>query len=395
MKLFKNLVDAVQDSLKQIMFEKKYSDKVLERVFKSNPQWGARDRKFIAEAVYDITRHFRYLSVIAGSERSLNMIFAAYLVEKGIALPDWPDFKSINTQLFTDVKKRITSAAIIQSYPDELWNYCEKELGTEKWNKEAIALNTEAKVVLRANTLKISKANLANKLKESGIETEDTSMAQDALQLSIRKNVFSSELFKEGFFEVQDAGSQLIAEFLNVEPGQKVIDACAGAGGKSLHLAALMKNKGKIIAMDVEEWKLENLKKRAKRAGAFNIEARLIDNNKTIKQLENSADRLLLDVPCSGTGVIKRNPDTKWKTTPEIIEKTKELQYKILSEYSTMLKSGGFLVYSTCSVLPSENEMQVKKFLETNSGMFSLIKDKTIYPSEGYDGFYMALLKKN
>lgn len=395
MKLFKNLVDAVQDSLKQIMFEKKYSDKVLERVFKSNPQWGARDRKFIAEAVYDITRHFRYLSVIAGSERSLNMIFAAYLVEKGIALPDWPDFKSINTQLFTDAKKRITSAAILQSYPDELWNYCEKELGAEKWKKEATALNSEAKVVLRANTLKISKPNLASKLKDAGIETENTSMAQDALQLSIRKNVFSSELFKEGFFEVQDAGSQLIAEFLNVEPGQKVIDACAGAGGKSLHLAALMKNKGKIIAMDVEEWKLENLKKRAKRASAFNIETRLIENNKSIKQLENSADRLLLDVPCSGTGVIKRNPDTKWKTTPEIIEKTKELQYKILSEYSTMLKSGGFLVYSTCSILPGENEMQVKKFLETNSGVFSLIKDKTIYPSEGYDGFYMALLKKN
>lgn len=377
------------------MFEKKYSDKVLERVFKSNPQWGARDRKFIAEAVYDITRHFRYLSVIAGSERSLNMIFAAYLVEKGIALPDWPDFKSINTQLFTDAKKRITSAAILQSYPDELWNYCEKELGAEKWKKEATALNSEAKVVLRANTLKISKPNLASKLKDAGIETENTSMAQDALQLCIRKNVFSSELFKEGFFEVQDAGSQLIAEFLNVEPGQKVIDACAGAGGKSLHLAALMKNKGKIIAMDVEEWKLENLKKRAKRASAFNIETRLIENNKSIKQLENSADRLLLDVPCSGTGVIKRNPDTKWKTTPEIIEKTKELQYKILSEYSTMLKSGGFLVYSTCSILPGENEMQVKKFLETNSGVFSLIKDKTIYPSEGYDGFYMALLKKN
>lgn len=395
MKLFKNLVDAVQDCLKQIMFEKKYSDKVLERVFKSHPQWGARDRKFIAEAVYDITRHFRYLSAIAGSEKSLNMIFAAYLFEKGIALPDWPDFKTINTQHFETAKKQITSAAILQSYPDELWDYCEKELGKEKWLTEASALNSEAKVVLRANTLKISKPNLANKLKEVGIETEDTSMAQDALQLSIRKNIFSSELFKEGFFEVQDAGSQLIAEFLSAEPGQKTIDACAGAGGKSLHLAAIMKNKGKIIAMDVEEWKLENLKKRAKRAGAFNIETRVIENNKTIKQLENSADRLLLDVPCSGTGVIKRNPDTKWKTTPEIIEKTKQLQYKILSEYSSMLKKDGLMVYSTCSILPGENELQVKKFLDEKGEDFSLIKDKTIYPSEGYDGFYMALIKKN
>lgn len=395
MKLFKNLVDAVQDCLKQIMFEKKYSDKVLERVFKSHPQWGARDRKFIAEAVYDITRHFRYLTAISGSERSLNMIFAAYLFEKGIALPDWPDFKSINTQHFEEAKKNITSQAILQSYPDELWNYCEKELGEEKWQKEATALNSEAKVVIRANTLKISREILAVKLKESGIETENVGMAKDALQLVVRKNIFSSELFKEGFFEVQDAGSQLIAEFLNAEPGQKIIDACAGAGGKSLHLAALMKNKGKIIALDVEEWKLENLKKRAKRAGAFNIETRLIENNKTIKQLENTADRLLLDVPCSGTGVIKRNPDTKWKTTPGIIEKTKELQFKILSDYSIMLKSGGFMVYSTCSILPGENQMQVQKFLSENGQKFSLINDKTIYPSDGYDGFYMALLKKN
>lgn len=395
MKLFKNLVDAVQDCLKQIMFEKKYSDKVLERVFKSHPQWGARDRKFSAEAVYDITRHFRYLTAISGSERSLNMIFAAYLFEKGIALPDWPDFKSINTQHFEEAKKNITSQAILQSYPDELWNYCEKELGEEKWQKEATALNSEAKVVIRANTLKISREILAVKLKESGIETENAGMAKDALQLVVRKNIFSSDLFKEGFFEVQDAGSQLIAEFLNAEPGQKIIDACAGAGGKSLHLAALMKNKGKIIAMDVEEWKLENLKKRAKRAGAFNIETRLIENNKTIKQLENTADRLLLDVPCSGTGVIKRNPDTKLKTTPGIIEKTKELQFKILSDYSIMLKSGGFMVYSTCSILPGENQMQVQKFLSENGQKFSLINDKTIYPSDGYDGFYMALLKKN
>lgn len=388
-------MDAVQDCLKQIMFEKKYSDKVLERIFKSHPQWGARDRKFIAEAVYDITRHFRYFSAISGSERSLNMIFAAYLFEKGIALPDWPDFKSINTQHFEEAKKYITSAAILQSYPDELWNHCVKELGEEKWKKEATALNTEAKVVLRANTLKISRENLTAKLKESGIETENAGMAKDALQLIVRKNVFSSELFKEGYFEVQDAGSQLIAEFLKAEPGQKIIDACAGAGGKSLHIAALTKNKGKIIALDVEEWKLENLKKRAKRAGAFNIETRLIENNKTIKQLENSADRLLLDVPCSGTGVIKRNPDTKWKTTPEIIEKTKELQFKILSDYSSMLKKGGLMVYSTCSILPGENQMQVQKFLNENGEKFSLINDKTIYPSEGYDGFYMALLKKN
>ena len=195
-------------------------------------------------------------------------------------------------------------------------------------------------------------------------------------------------------FEIQDAGSQLIAPFLNVEAGQKIIDACAGAGGKTLHLAAIMQNKGKILALDVEEWKLDNLRKRAKRAGVSNIEARLITGEKTISQLRNSADRLLLDVPCTGIGVIKRNPDTKWKLSKEVIEKTKQLQYTILKNYSAMVKPGGFLVYATCSVLPSENEKQVERFIAEQGEIFEFIKDKTLLPSEGYDGFYMALIKK-
>lgn len=395
MKLYKNLVESVIDCLKQIIFDNRYSDKVLERAFKLHPQWGSRDRKFIAETVYDITRHYRYLSAIAGTDKNYRMIFAAYLFEKEIPFPEWSDFQTINTKIFEQNKNEITSPVIKLSYSDALWNYCEKELGNTKWIKEATALNESAKVVLRTNTLKTSKEDLIIKLKANEIETEKIEGFNSALQLTKRQNVFSSPLFKEGFFEVQDAGSQLISEFLQPEPGQKVIDACAGAGGKSLHMAALMQNKGKIISLDVEEWKLENLKKRAKRAGAYNIEARVIENNKTIKQLEASADRLLLDVPCSGTGVIKRNPDTKWKSSPEAIEKTINLQSTILHEYSSMLKKGGLMVYSTCSILPAENEQQVAKFLEQKNGAFSLIKDKTLYPSEGFDGFYMALIKRN
>lgn len=395
MKLFKNLVEAVTDCLKQIMLDNKYSDKVLERSFKNNPQWGARDRKFIAETVYDITRNYRYLSVIADSTKNFKMIFAAYLFEKGMPFPEWPDFQTINPKLFEINKKSITNEAILNSYPDELWNLCEAELGKENWLREAKALNTQAKVVLRVNTLKISKKDLVKKLNAAEIEVEEISGSTNGLQLIKRQNIFTSPLFKEGFFEVQDAGSQVISEFLEVSPGQKVIDACAGAGGKSLHLAAMMQNKGKIIAMDVEDWKLENLKKRAKRAGACNIEVRLIEPGKTIKHLQGFADRLLLDVPCSGTGVIKRNPDTKWKLSSEIIEKTKKIQFQILSEYSTMLKKGGLMVYSTCSILPSENQNQIQRFLDENKDEFSLIKDKTIMPGEGYDGFYMALMKKN
>jgi 16S rRNA (cytosine967-C5)-methyltransferase len=174
----------------------------------------------------------------------------------------------------------------------------------------------------------------------------------------------------------------------------RIIDACAGGGGKTLHLSALMQNKGRIISMDITQWKLDELKKRARRATASNVEPRLIESSKTIKRLENTADRLLLDVPCSGLGVIKRNPDAKWKLDLDFIDRTKAIQKQILNDYSIMTKKGGYLVYSTCSILPSENREQVNQFLEKNKN-FEFVKEKSILPSEGFDGFYMALIKRN
>jgi 16S rRNA (cytosine967-C5)-methyltransferase len=271
----------------------------------------------------------------------------------------------------------------------------EKELGSSSWEKELHALNEEAKVVLRANGLRTSRRELQDVLDKEGVETESLSTSPDALALVQRQNVFQLASFKEGLFEVQDAGSQIIAPFLEVEPGMRVIDACAGAGGKTLHLSALMQNKGRILAMDSEEWKLDELKKRARRSGAGNIETRTIDSSKVIKRLERSADRLLLDVPCSGLGVLKRNPDAKWKLSEDFIERVRNTQQTILSDYSKMVKPGGMLVYSTCSVLPSENEGQVATFLSSEKREFELMEEKKIMPSEGFDGFYMARLRRN
>jgi 16S rRNA (cytosine967-C5)-methyltransferase len=174
----------------------------------------------------------------------------------------------------------------------------------------------------------------------------------------------------------------------------RVVDACAGAGGKTLHLAALMKNKGRIIGMDVEQWKLDELQKRGRRAGVSNMEIRFIESSKTIKRLENSADRLLLDVPCSGLGVLRRNPDAKWKLSLDFIQKVKDLQQHILNDYCLMLKPGGMMVYSTCSILSSENEKQVQQFLKDRGEQFELVEEKRAWPSDGFDGFYMALLKR-
>ena len=209
------------------------------------------------------------------------------------------------------------------------------------------------------------------------------------MELIGRTNVIRLGSFRKGLYEVQDAASQRIAPFLQVESGQLVIDACSGAGGKALHLAALMEDKGKIIAMDVEGWKLEEVKKRATRAGVKSITTEFIRGNKTIKNWQNRADRVLLDAPCSGLGVLRRHPGTKWKLTLQDYEEVKSVQADILDRYSRMVKPGGKLVYATCSLMPGENEEQVKLFLSDHPE-FELEEQQRTWPSEGWDGFFMA-----
>jgi 16S rRNA (cytosine967-C5)-methyltransferase len=420
-KLYHNLCEAVIQGLEMIFVENKYADKVIEKTLKQNPTWGARDRRFIAETTYDIVRWYRLFDHLtdftptcapiaigapgggpSGREGSVGLsnnlwqLLGAWCIWNKVDLPRWTEFQALDTKKFWERYDQARhTRRLRESFPDWLDELCAKELG-ERWDKECSALNEPAKVVLRVNTLKISKAELQQQLeREENIETESLSSFPDALYLAERQNIFTRQSFKDGLFEIQDAGSQLIAPFLRPEPGLRVIDACAGGGGKTLHLASLMKNKGRIIALDTEPWKLEELKKRARRAGASNIETRIIDSSKVVKRLEGSVDRLLLDVPCSGLGVLRRNPDAKWKLSLEFIERVKEVQQKIVSDYSVMLKPQGLMVYSTCSLLPSENEEQVKKFLTHQAGKFELIEEHRTYPSEGVDGFYMALMRKH
>lgn len=395
MKLYRNLSEAVIQGLQSIFTENKYADKVIEKTLKSNPKWGARDRRFIAETTYDIVRWYRLFSEVSETEpEDYWALLGTWCLWNNLPLPPWEEFDRLDAdKISTNYNRLGNERSIIESIPDWLDDVGLAELKS-KWSSELHALNEEAKVVLRVNTLKVRREELQHQLAEEGIETHAPTNFADALLLDERQNIFTRQQFKDGLFEVQDAGSQQIAPYLAVEPGMRVIDACAGAGGKTLHLAALMHNRGKIISMDTEQWKLDELKKRARRAGATNIETRLIDSSKVIKRLAGTADRVLLDVPCSGIGVIKRNPDAKWKLTKGFLEEVKATQQKILSSYSAMVKPGGALVYSTCSIFPSENENQVQEFLKNSAGGFILKEEKTIFPSEGFDGFYMALLKK-
>lgn len=402
MRLYRNLVFATVDALGEIFNEGEYADKVIEKTLKRDKRWGARDRSFIAETTYDIVRWKRLYTAIAEvkapySRENLFRLFAVWATLRGIELPDWKQIEPTPTRR---IKGKFDELSKIRKYresvPDWLDEMGVKELGEEVWEKEIHALNQQAPVVLRTNTLKTTKEKLQQELQKEGIETESIKGYPDALQLKERANVFRTEAFKNGFFEVQDASSQLVAEFLEVEPGMRVVDTCAGAGGKTLHLAALMENKGQLIATDIYANKLKELKRRARRAGAHNIEPRAIDSSKVIKKLYGSADRVLIDAPCSGLGVLSRNPDAKWKLQPEFIETIKQTQEEILKTYSKIVKDGGKMVYATCSVLPSENQEQVQKFLKSEEGKnFILKEEKKILSSEtGYDGFYMALLEK-
>ena len=401
MKLHRNLVFAVIDALNLIFNENEYADKVVQKVLRFDKRWGARDRGFIAETTYEMVRYKRLYAEIAEvkapfSRPDLFRMWAVWAVLKGINLPDW---KQIEPTPERRIKGKFDELSQIRKFreaiPDWIDELGEKALGDKLWTEEIAKLNEPAEVILRTNTLRTTKEELRKALLDENIVAEPIRGYASALKLVERANVFVTEAFKKGMFEVQDASSQLVAEFLDVEPGQRVVDTCAG-GGKSLHLAALMENKGQLISMDIYGSKLKELKRRARRNGAHNIEVREIDSSKVYKKLYGSADRVLIDAPCTGLGVLRRNPDSKWKMQPEFLDKIVKTQQEILRNYSKIVKPGGKMVYATCSILPQENSDQVKSFLSSEEGKdFKLVRDKKIYASKsGYDGFFMALLEK-
>jgi 16S rRNA (cytosine967-C5)-methyltransferase len=402
MRFHRNLVYAVADAIDLIFNQDHYADKVIERTLKRDKRWGSKDRAFIASTTYELVRYKRLYLEIAEEKTPLSRegffrVLAVWATLRGLELPDWPEFEQVPSR---KIKGRFDALrherAIKESIPDWLDALGEQAFGAKKWEAELKALNTEAEVILRANTLRISRDELAEYLVKESIESTPIKGVDNALMLNERANVFQLKGFKDGWFEVQDASSQKVAPFLDVQPGQRVIDACAGAGGKALHLSALMENKGQLIALDVFDHKLKTLKLRARRAGAHNIETRTIDSSKVIKKLHRSADRVLIDAPCTGLGVLRRNPDAKWKIDAQFLERVVQTQKEILTSYAQMVKPQGKLVYATCSILPQENEQQVAYFLASEEGQaFKLVNQQHLYPStDQFDGFFMALFER-
>lgn len=399
MKFYRPVVSGVIDGLDKIYNENKYADKVIEYSFKDNKKWGSRDRHFVAFNIYEAVRWWRTLCCLAGIDYKKSHYTDDELIEI-LSIQFMRNYNEVPegfpTQVLAEINKKLEklNPAEKHSLSDELYEAFRSNFSEESLEQTLEVLNRPAEVYLRANGLRGLRSEALRSLKDEAIQIGAVDGSEVCMMLDKRTNVFATDSFKKGLFEMQDYGSQKIAEFCDVKSGDRVIDACAGAGGKALYLSALMKNSGKIISMDIHEWKLNELKKRAKRSGSQNIETRLIESSKTIKRLKGSADVVLLDVPCSGSGVLRRNPDTKWKFTLKSLSEVEQLQKEILGSYAKMCKPNGILVYSTCSLFESENQNQVKLFLSENTD-WELLEEKQILPQDfNCDGFYMARLKR-
>jgi 16S rRNA (cytosine967-C5)-methyltransferase len=315
--------------------------------------------------------------------------------------------KNKDTVIFPDPPVEYILA--YQSHPRWIVEKWITELGSVK-EVEALcrANNMEPPLTIRVNTLKSEITSLQKMLGEDGYPSSRTGSSPFGLIVDRKEDIFKTRAFKEGFFEIQDEGSQLVTLLTGAKPGELVIDACAGNGGKSLFLSSLMKNRGTIIASDLSSMKLANLRKRATKAGAFNIKTA---NKESLTEYSGKGDCVFIDAPCSGMGVFRRNPDSKWRLTPDDVKELAAKQKEILSEYSRLVKPAGRLVYATCTISKEENEDNVHVFLNENKdfylvpvlempvfGFGKLISEDGFFRSLPHlyntDGFFGAVMKK-
>ena len=295
---------------------------------------------------------------------------------------------------FFKIKDSVEKISKTTSMPEWIVKELLKNNNIEKVEEICRNSNIKPQLTIRINSLKITRKDLIEKLQQENINYKETD-SEDFLILEKIKNVENLSLFKNGFFTIQDISAGLTAKILNPEKGEIVLDACSAPGGKTTYMAELMKNEGSIDAWDIYEHRTKLVNQNAERLGINIIKTKVKDATVYNKDLEEKYDKILLDVPCLGIGVIKRKPDIKWQRKIEDIEEITQIQEKILDNCSKYLKKDGTLVYSTCSILKVENEELIYKFLDKNSN-FEIVKDSiiNIIPSEEKDGFFICKLQK-
>lgn len=297
------------------------------------------------------------------------------------------------------IEDSIDNLSTFYSHPKFYTEYFYNNYGEEFTKKLLKANNEMPPFTIRVNTLKTSKSDLMSNLKELGFEIEET-VYDNTLNILNPKGVIDTKYFDEGHFYVQDLGSILVASFLNPRENSSLLDLCAAPGGKTTHLAELMNNTGEIIACDKSQGKIKLIQENAKRLGVKNIETRVNDARVLNKDFIDKFDYVLVDAPCSGTGLYRKKPDIKWNKDLEDIKSLAEIQLEILDKAKDYVKDGGELLYSTCSLSKIENEDVVNKFLENNKNFkIKKLRDRDVlklFPStDGSDGFSITLMEKN
>lgn len=314
-----------------------------------------------------------------GRERFINGVLRGYIKKsEDIQLP------SRKAQL----TEYLSIAYSIQPQIVKLWL---AEYGEQQTEEILAAVNRAPKMTVRVNQMKIKRAELAERLRQEGFDAEDSQKTPRGLIVS-GSRLLESSAYKEGLFSVQDLASIMVSDILAAKPGQTVIDVCAAPGGKTLATAELMENRGKIIAMDVYEHKLALIEKQAQRCGINIIETKCHDSTEAAEELQETADCVLADVPCSGLGVIGRKPEIKYKEDLDLQELTLR-QAKILDAAASYVKPGGTLVYSTCTINQDENERQIERFSENHKD-FKAEKALRLLPTEGTDGFFICKMTR-
>jgi len=380
-------------ALEAIMQEGRYADAVVKEHIKS-PKMGSKDRRLVATSIYDIVKNYRFYSWLAesggGDPKSLMHIQSVYYCLSGIDAGHIENWLIIDPEELSELLTQSDiSPQVRYSMPD--WIH-EKMKHLEQWSEVMKTLAEQAPVFIRVNLLRAEVEDVTKYFTKVGYKYEVCNEA-GCIKLFDKYNLLQDPMYLDGKFEIQDGGSQEISLFMAPTPGAIVFDMCAGGGGKTLHLAVLMQNKGRIIAFDTSQDAIRSLLGRKERAGVKIVDAHTYEQI-NLDHYDSLADQILCDVPCSGSGVFRREVDKKWKLTQLGLAQLTEVQREILENAAPILKPGGELVYATCSIFPDENETQINQFLAAHP-KFTLLEAKTIWPqSGGTDGFYMAKLKK-
>ncbi len=343
--------------------------------FRDHPALGSKDRAFIADTIYALVRWQALLDYLAPSS-------------------SWKDrYQTYLNVNFDQLQQRNdVPLATRVSFPPFLFDLLVKSYGLEKAHELCLVCNTPAPTTVRANTLKISRDDLLKRWKEL-YDVSSTSFSPDGIIFHKKMNFFQLTEFKEGLFEVQDEGSQLLAHLVKVQPGQQILDYCAGSGGKTLAFAPAMQGKGQIYLHDIRSFALQEARKRLLRAGIQNYQILLPDSSH-LSKLKKKMDWILVDAPCSGTGTLRRNPDMKWKFDSNMLARLLGQQRMIFEKALSFLQPKGRIVYATCSVLKEENQLQVDHFLSTYSLQIEGELFQTLPTLGGMDGFFGVVLKR-